>query len=118
MAPPYTTNDDCSGDTAPLSRALEESVLDASPGSPQHDRGHDNLSASSDSSSALAWWRREDLISGMRAVQEVAGNGGCSPTKARVFPPISFFSLSFFAPSLFLSLLQRVEAQIAAAASG
>jgi hypothetical protein len=47
------------------------------------------------------------LISGMRAVQEVAGNGGCSPTKARKFPPISFFSLSFFAPSLFLSLLQR-----------
>jgi hypothetical protein len=46
VAPPYTTNDDCSGDTAPLSRALEESVLDASPGSPQHDRGHGNLSAS------------------------------------------------------------------------
>ena len=66
MAPPYTTNDDCSGDTAPLSRALEESVLDASPGSPQHDRGHGNLSASgsnvhggdgSDGSSALAWRR-------------------------------------------------------------
>jgi hypothetical protein len=76
VAPPYTTNDDCSGGTAPLSRALEESrasddprgrsgnpqglavasppsflrkrktALDASPGSPQHDRGHDNLSAS------------------------------------------------------------------------
>jgi len=96
VAPPYTTNDDCSGDTAPLSRALEESVLDASPGSPQHDRGHDNLSASSDSSSALAWWRREDLISGMRAVQSNKG--------ARVSSHLIFFSFVLRSLSVSFSL--------------